>query len=272
MTVRIDSVAGLPEIAPGDDLAALIARQGEELLEAGAVVCVAQKLVSKAEGRVRRLAAAVPSERAVDLAAAGAGGGDPRLVQVVLDETSELIRAERGVLICRTHHGFVCANAGVDRSNTGVPPSMEADAAAPTPAPTAGHADDVAVVLPEDPDGSARALKARLERLTGVSPLAVLVTDSFGRAWRVGQVDVAIGAAGLSPAVDLAGTVDRDGRPLHASVPALADELAAAAGLARVKAAADGVVVLRGLRRHVSVVDGPGAAALVRAAADDLFR
>lgn len=265
MTVRVDSVAGLPEIAAGDDLAGLIARQGEALLEAGAVVCVAQKLVSKAEGRVRRLADVVPSPLARKLADSGAGTGDARLVQVVLDETAEILRAERGVLITRTPHGFICANAGVDRSNTGASRDAAADASAEA-------SDELAVLLPEHPDASARALKARLERLIGIAPLAVLVTDSFGRAWRVGQVDVAIGAAGIDPTTDLSGTVDRDGRPLEASVPALADELAAAAGLARVKGAADGVVVFRGLRHHVSAADGPGAAALLRATKDDLFR
>lgn len=266
MSIRIDSLAGLPEIAAHDDLAGLIARQGEELLEAGAVLCVAQKLVSKAEGRVRRLADVTPTPLASKLAADGAGTGDARLVQVVLEETAEILRATRGVLITRTRHGFVCANAGVDRSNTGAAPASASALRSGT------EADELAVLLPDDPDASARALKARLEQLTGVAPLAVLVTDSFGRAWRVGQVDTAIGAAGVDPATDLTGTVDRDGRPLAASVPALADELAAAAGLARVKGAADGVVVIRGLWRHVSAADGPGAAALLRAAADDLFR
>lgn len=254
MTVQIDSVAGLPEIAARDDLAGLIARQGEGLLEGGAVVCVAQKLVSKAEGRVRRLADVAPTPLASKLAEDGAGTGDARLVQVVLEETAEILRATRGVLITRTRHGFVCANAGVDRSNTGT------------------HGDELAVLLPEDPDASARTLKARLEQLTGAAPLAVVITDSFGRAWRVGQVDHAIGVAGIAPATDLTGTVDRDGRPLVASVPALADELAAAAGLARAKGAADGVVVIRGLGRHVGPADGPGVAALIRATKDDLFR
>lgn len=254
MGVQIDSVEGLPEIAPGDDLAGLIARQAHRLVVAGAVVCVAQKLVSKAEGRTRRLDEVTPGARAVELAGGGAGKGDARLVQVVLDETADVVRAERGVLICRTHHGFVCANAGVDRSNTG----------------SSGEA--LAVLLPDDPDASARTLKARLEQLTGAAPLAVLVTDSFGRAWRVGQVDVAIGVAGLAPTTDLTGTVDRDGRPLAASIPAVADELAAAAGLARVKSAGDGVVVVRGLPGLVSAADGPGSAALLRSATEDLFR
>lgn len=264
MGVRVDSVAGLPEIAAGDDLAGLIARQAEGLLEPGAVVCVAQKLVSKAEGRVRRLADVQPSARAEELAASGAGTGDARLVQVVLDETTEIVRAERGVLITRTRHGLVCANAGVDRSNTGASGGGVGSAAG-------ARDDELAVLLPEDADASARALKARLEQLSRAEPLAVVITDSFGRAWRVGQVDVAIGAAGVLPATDLTGTVDRDGRPLAASIPALADELAAAAGLARVKGAADGVVVVRGLGRHVRATDGPGAVALVRSPVEDLF-
>lgn len=266
MSVQIDSVSGIPEIAPGDDLAGLIARQGEALLQAGAIVCIAQKLVSKAEGRVRRLADVAPTPLAVKLADDGAGTGDARLVQLVLEESAEILRATRGVLITRTRHGFVCANAGVDRSNTGT-------AAGPASAGTPGTngLDELAVLLPEDPDASARALRSRLEQLTGVAPIAVIVTDSFGRAWRIGQVDHALGVAGVSPATDLAGTVDRDGRALVASVPALADEIAAAAGLARVKGAADGVVVLRGLERHVSAADGPGAAALIRATREDLF-
>lgn len=276
--VRVVSVPGLPEIAPGDDLAALIARQAEASLAAGAVVCVAQKLVSKAERRVRRLAEVDPSPQALALAAGGAGGGDARLVQVVLDESTEIVRAERGILITRTRHGFVCANAGVDRSNTGATwragpvPASAHDTGGPEPTGRGDADTDLAVLLPEDPDRSARELRARLHALTGLTPLAVIVSDSFGRAWRRGQVDVAIGAAGLDPAIDLSGTSDRDGRPLVASIPALADELAAAAGLARVKGAADGVVVLTGLERHVQTAAGPGAAALVRPAAEDLFR
>lgn len=246
------ALEGLPEIAAGADLAALIAAAvppGEPLRD-GDVVVVAHKAVSKAEGRVRRLADVEPGERARELAAAQ--GKDPRHVQVVLDETRELLRAERGVLICVTHHGFVCANAGVDASN-----------AAP----------DTLVLLPRDPDASARALRARLRELTGAAP-AVVITDSFGRAWRHGQMDVAIGAAGLAPLEDWRGRADSVGRELNATLIALADEVAAAADLARAKDSRQPVVVVCGLDRHVLPAgeDGPGAAALLRPASEDLFR
>ena len=247
--LSIRALDGLPEIAAGTDLGALIAARAE--LRDGDVVVVAHKAVSKAEGRVRRLADVTPSARAVELAAAH--DKDPRHVQVVLDETAELLRAERGVLICVTHHGFVCANAGVDASNA-------ADR-------------DTLILLPLDPDASARALRARLRELTGAAP-AVLITDSFGRAWRHGQTDVAIGIAGLTPLEDWRGRVDAGGRELRATWIALADEIAAAADLARGKDSRQPVVVVSGLDRHVLPAgdDGPGAAALLRAAGEDLFR
>lgn len=242
---------GLPEIAAGADLAALIAAAvppGAPLRD-GEVVVVAHKAVSKAEGRVRALADVEPGERAAALAAAH--DKDPRHVQVVLDESRELLRAERGVLICVTHHGFVCANAGVDASNA--PP-------------------DALILLPADPDASARALRARLRSLTGAAP-AVVITDSFGRAWRHGQTDVAIGAAGLAPLEDWRGRRDGVGRELHATWIAVADQLAAAADLARRKDSRQPVVVVSGLERHVLPDDdGPGAAALLRPASEDLFR
>ncbi len=248
--LRITPVSGVPEIAPGDDLAGLIARSAEELLAPGAVVCIAQKLVSKAEGRVVRLDDVRPSPLAVSLAG-DRQDGDPRHVQLILDESEEIVRADRGILICRTRHGFTCANAGVDRSN----------------AP-----EGTAILLPVDPDGSARALRAALQRATGHAPLAVVITDSWGRAWRRGQVDQAIGVAGLTPLVDLRGSADASGRALAAAQPALADELAAAAGLARGKADLTGVVVISGIERQVGADDGPGAAALVRPTSEDLFR
>ena len=260
--LRLTGVDGLPEITPGADLAGLIARAAEGLLEPGAVVCIAHKLVSKAEGRIVELSDVEPAPEVVSIAEAS--GRDPRHVQVVLDESSEIIRAERGALICRTHHGFVCANAGVDRSNAG-----------PGSAESAGGATDMGaervILLPVDPDGSARALRAALQRVTGIAPLAVLISDSFGRAWRIGQVDVAIGLAGLQPTVPPGGLPDRDGRVLEVSEPAVADELAAAAGLARTKAGGQGVVIAHGLGALVTASDGPGAAALLRARHEDLF-
>lgn len=243
---------GLPEIAAGTDLGALIASRAGAVTD-GDVVVVAHKAVSKAEGRVRRLADVEPGERARELAAAH--GKDPRHVQVVLDESRELLRAERGVLICVTRHGFVCANAGVDASN----------------AP--GGEPDTLILLPADPDASARRLRARLRELTGAAP-AVVVTDSFGRAWRHGQTDVAIGAAGLAPLEDWRGRADGTGRELHATWIALADQIAGAADLARAKDSRQPVVIVSGLHRHVLPPgdDGPGAAALLRPASEDLFR
>jgi coenzyme F420-0:L-glutamate ligase / coenzyme F420-1:gamma-L-glutamate ligase len=237
------ALPGLPEVQPGDDLAALIAG-AEPDLRSGDVVVVAHKVVSKAEGRIRRLADVIAGARATELAPRL--GKDPRHVQVVLDEAAEVLRDER-VLICRTRHGFVCANAGVDTSN----------------AP-----DGAIVLLPADPDASARALRAALPNRP-----AVVIADSFGRAWRVGQCDVAIGIAGLTPVDDWRGRADHEGRELTATVIAIADQAAAAADLARGgKDAAEPVVVVRGLEHFVSQDDGAGAAALVRALDEDLFR
>jgi coenzyme F420-0:L-glutamate ligase/coenzyme F420-1:gamma-L-glutamate ligase len=240
---------GLPEIVLDDDLGALIAERLPGALVAGDVLVVAHKVVSKAEGRVRALAEVSPGARASQLAADLRK--DPRHVQVVLDESREVLRAAGSVLICVTHHGFVCANAGVDASN--VP------------------GDEVVVMLPADPDESARALRDRLRALTGVAP-AVVITDSFGRAWRHGQVDVAIGCAGLSPLEDWRGRADTAGREMRATWIAVADELAAAADLARTKDGRRPVVLIRGADRHVIADDGPGAAALLRPKAEDLFR
>ncbi|HEX5145651.1 MAG TPA: coenzyme F420-0:L-glutamate ligase [Conexibacter sp.] len=246
--VTARALDGLPEIAAGSDLGALIAERAS--LRVGDVVVVAHKAVSKAEGRVRPLTDVVPGVRARELAPAH--GKDPRHVQVVLDETRELLRAQRGVLICVTHHGFVCANAGVDASNA-LPGTL--------------------VLLPTDPDASARALRTRLHQLTGTAP-GVVITDSFGRAWRHGQTDVAIGAAGIAPLEDWRGRADAGGRALHATWIALADQIAATADLTRAKDSRQPVVVLSGLDRHVLAPDdnGPGATALLRPANEDLFR
>jgi coenzyme F420-0:L-glutamate ligase / coenzyme F420-1:gamma-L-glutamate ligase len=248
---------GLPEVRAGDDLAALIAASPEaRQLRDGQVVVIAHKAVSKSEGAVVALADVHPGPHARELAAgiATEGGGlckDARALQVVLDESAEILRAERGVLICRTRHGFVCANAGVDASNA---PSAEE-----------------LVLLPRDPDASARRIRARLRELTGVKP-AVLVTDSFGRAWRHGQLDVAIGLAGLAPLEDWRGRTDATGLELKATWLAISDAAAAAADLARAKDSGEPVVIIDGLERFVTVEDGPGAAALVRPLQEDLFR
>ncbi|HLM08457.1 MAG TPA: coenzyme F420-0:L-glutamate ligase [Thermoleophilaceae bacterium] len=242
-------MAPLPDVGAGDDLAALVAAAATDDLRPGDVLVVAQKVVSKAEGRVRRLAAIEPGARALELAADHAK--DPRLVQAVLDESAELLRARDGVLVCVTRHGFVCANAGIDRSNS------------------AG--DDELILLPEDPDASARGLRAGLEALTGARP-AIVVADSFGRAWRLGQTDVAIGAAGIVPLDDWRGRVDAYGRELRVTQIAVADSAAAAADLARTKDSRQPVVLVRGLDRFVTDDDGAGAAALRRPAEQDLFR
>jgi coenzyme F420-0:L-glutamate ligase/coenzyme F420-1:gamma-L-glutamate ligase len=238
---------GLPEVRPGDDLAGLLLATGVEL-RPGDVIAIAHKVVSKAEGRIVALADIAPGERARELAASH--GKDARHVQVVLDEADTVVRERPGVLICRTRHGFVCANAGVDGAN-------------------AGGADRL-ILLPVDPDASARALRAALAQRTGVAP-AVVVTDSFGRAWRRGQCEIAIGVAGLTLIEDWLGRLDGDGRALQATAIAVADEAAAAADLVRAKDSREPAVLLRGLEQHVQAQDGPGAVALIRAAAEDLF-
>jgi coenzyme F420-0:L-glutamate ligase / coenzyme F420-1:gamma-L-glutamate ligase len=239
----------LPDVRPGDDLAGLLAATAPEDLAANDVLVVAHKVVSKSEGRTRRLADIEPTERARELAAEHRK--DPRLVQAVLDESAELLRARDGVLICVTPHGLVCANAGVDVSNA--------------------SGKDELVLLPEDPDASARRLRGGVELALGVRP-AVVIGDSFGRAWRMGQTDVAIGAAGLVPLDPWGGRPDAYGRELRVTEIAIADAVAAAADLARAKDSRQPAVLVRGLGRFVTEADGPGAAALRRPRERDLFR
>jgi coenzyme F420-0:L-glutamate ligase/coenzyme F420-1:gamma-L-glutamate ligase len=240
--IELLALPGLPEIRPGDDLATLLS--GFEL-QADDVLVIAHKVVSKAEGRIVRLADVTPGERARALAAEH--GKDPRHVEVILSESAEIVRADTGRLICRTRHGFVCANAGVDASNASEPDSL--------------------ILLPLAPDASARAIRSGLPGRP-----AVVITDSFGRAWRKGQCEVAIGVAGLAPLQDWRGRPDAMGRELHATVIAIADEAAAAADLVREKDSREPAVRIRGLQRHVTRDDGPGVAALVRQKQDDLFR
>jgi coenzyme F420-0:L-glutamate ligase/coenzyme F420-1:gamma-L-glutamate ligase len=211
---------------------------------------IAHKVVSKAEGSVRRLAEIEPGERAEALAAEHRK--NPRLVQAVLDESAELLRAVDGTLVCLTHHGFVCANAGVDQSN----------------ASTEGGE---LILLPRDPDASAARLRDDIESVLGVRP-AIVIADSFGRAWRLGQTDVALGAAGLLPLDQWIGRPDGFGRDLRVTSIAVADSIAAAADLARAKDSLEPAVLVRGLERYVTRDDGPGAAALRRPAEQDLFR
>jgi coenzyme F420-0:L-glutamate ligase / coenzyme F420-1:gamma-L-glutamate ligase len=234
-------VRGLPEVGEGDDLAELIARAAE--LEDGDVVVVAHKVVSKAEGRVVRLAEVEPSAQARDLAA----DEDPRRLEVILRESARIVRTRPPLVIAETRHGFVCASAGVDASN----------------APEA----ETVVLLPEDPDASAARLRARLRELTAAD-VAVILSDSFGRAWRQGTTDVAIGCAGLQPLRDLHGERDAAGYELHATVIAVADELAGAAELVRGKLDHVPVAVIRGFEPR-----GEGTAReLVIPPERDLFR
>ena len=241
---------GLPEIRAGEEPAELIAAaMASGAPAADDVLVVAHKFISKAEGRTRALSRVEVTDRARTLAAEL--NKDPRHVQVVLDETRELRRATRGVLISVTRHGFVCANAGVDASNS--------------------PDDDTVILLPVDPDDSARRLRAGLRARLGVAP-AVLITDSFGRAWRNGQVDIAVGCAGLAPLEDWRGRADARGRELKATWIAVADELAAAADLARAKDGMQPAVLVSGAGHHVTAEDGPGVLPLLRDPEADLFR
>jgi coenzyme F420-0:L-glutamate ligase/coenzyme F420-1:gamma-L-glutamate ligase len=244
--LRIRPLAGLPEIGEGDDLGRLVAEAarpgGEE------IVVLSQKIVSKAEGRLRRLAEVEPGGRARELAEKL--GRDPALVELVLEESRAVLRAERGVLITETRHGWVCANAGIDASN--LEPGWVS-------------------LLPLDPDQSARRIRGQIEAASDSAP-AVVIADSFGRAWRIGQADVAIGCAGIAPLADWRGRRDARGTELSATLIATADELAAAADLSRDKDSDVPGAIVAGLAELISEEDGPGAAAIRRPASEDLFR
>lgn len=242
--LQLLGVEGLPEVRPQDDLGELIAARASFV--AGDVLVVAQKVVSKSEGRIVDLRTVQASEDAVRIAPGLIAQPDPRMVQVVLDESVRVLRSER-VLITETRHGFVCANAGVDHSNTGDP--------------------DVLTLLPLDPDASAARLRERIRALTG-KDVGVVVSDTFGRPWRLGIQNVALGVAGLPAVLDLRGTTDDDDRPLHATVLAVADDVAAAAGLVMGKTARTPAVIVRGL---ALAGDGSGRD-LIRPAEEDLFR
>ena len=266
--LRVMPVAGMPEVEEGMKVSELIAERAQ--LEDDDIVVISQKVISKAEGQVRRLSEAQPSERARELASKL--GKDAALVELVLSESRGVLRAERDVLITETHHGFVCANAGIDASNL--------------------PEDGTVCLLPVDPDASARTIRSELTTaiegpgvgVSGRSPLlsgdphprplhlAVVIADSFGRAWRLGQAEVAIGCAGLTPLDDWRGRTDSSGRELKATAIAIADEVAAAADLVRVKDSGVPAAVVRGLDRYVTAEDGPGAVALRRPPAEDLFR
>ncbi len=245
----------LPEVQPGDDLGRLIAEAWWELVTdepglapaPGDVLVVTQKVVSKAEGRIVRLADVEPRPEAV--AWARAWDKDARQVEVVLRESAEVVRMERGVIISRTRHGFVCANAGVDASNVGD--------------------EDVVTLLPLDPDLSATGLRHAILEELGVD-VAVVVSDSFGRPWRLGITDVALGVSGFRPLDDLRGQVDTEGREMRATVVAVADQLASTAELASGKTSRRPVVLIRGARLPVG--DGSIARDALMPPAQDLFR
>ncbi|MBV9506911.1 MAG: coenzyme F420-0:L-glutamate ligase [Acidobacteriia bacterium] len=244
MRLEISALAGLPEIRPGDDLAALIrasAALENQPIEGPVLIAVAQKVVSKAEGAVVDLRQVEPS--AMAYAWAAQSNRDARLVELILRQSRRIVKMDRGLLICETQHGLVCANAGVDQSNV------------------AG--DDFATVLPADPDASARRLRSML----GCG--AVIITDTFGRPWREGLVDVAIGVSGLEGLEDYRGSTDRHGRKLGSTIIAIADQLAAAAGLLMRKADGCPVVFVRGMVWQQA--EG-SARALIRPREQDLFR
>jgi coenzyme F420-0:L-glutamate ligase / coenzyme F420-1:gamma-L-glutamate ligase len=244
MRIEIAGLATLPEVRPGDDLARLIgeaAARERQAIDGGVALAVAQKVVSKAEGAVVDLREIEPSALARSWAAEW--GKDPRLVELILAQSRRIVKMDRGVLIAETRLGFVCANAGVDQSNAG--------------------GEHLATVLPADPDASARRLRAALR--CG----AAIVTDTFGRPWRDGLVDVAIGAAGLDPVEDHRGRPDRHGRKLASTIMAVADQLAAAAGLAMHKHGGCPAVLIRGAAWPAG--EG-GARALIRPPERDMFR
>jgi coenzyme F420-0:L-glutamate ligase / coenzyme F420-1:gamma-L-glutamate ligase len=246
--LELFALPGLPEIRKGDDLAERIVEAAKEAglrFEDGDIVVVAQKIASKAEGAIVSLETVEPSEKAQALAAELKK--DPRAIELILQESRRILRSER-VLITETHHGFVCANAGVDHSN--VP------------------GEDVMTLLPRDPDGSAEKLAKELSKKKG-KRIAVIVSDTFGRPWRLGLTNVAIGAFGLPVLLDLRGTHDREGKLLTATVFAVADELAAAAGLLMGKSEGTPVVIVRGYRYKPA---SEKAAQIIRPAAEDLFR
>jgi coenzyme F420-0:L-glutamate ligase/coenzyme F420-1:gamma-L-glutamate ligase len=240
-------LTGLPEVHPGDDLGAMIVgASAAEPLRDRDVVVVAQKIVSKSEGRVVALGSIEPGERAKQMAEEA--GKDPRALEVVLRETRNIVRWERGVLIAETHHGFVCANAGVDRSNAGAPDSV--------------------VLLPVDPDASAARLRAALKQRTG-SDVGVMITDTFGRAWREGHMNVVIGMAGLPALIRYVGQYDPEGYELRVTEIAVGDEIAAAAELVMGKLDRVPVAVVRGLDLDPA---GDTAQEYIRPKEKDLFR
>jgi coenzyme F420-0:L-glutamate ligase/coenzyme F420-1:gamma-L-glutamate ligase len=243
MRVEIVALSTLPEVRPGDDLGSLIRLAAD--IDQSVIVAVAQKIVSKSEGAIVDLREIQPSSLAQSWAVEW--GKDARLIELILAQSRRIVKMDRGVIISETHQGFVCANAGVDQSNVA----------------QSNHDADFATVLPSDPDASARRLLASL----GCG--AVIITDTFGRPWREGLVDVAIGVAGLDPLDDHRGRTDRNGRKLASTIIAVADQLAAAAGLLMPKSAGSPVVLIRGFDWQPAE---SSARSLLRKPEQDLFR
>jgi coenzyme F420-0:L-glutamate ligase/coenzyme F420-1:gamma-L-glutamate ligase len=246
--IQIIGLTGIGEVMAGDDLGQLIL-EGSRLsglkISDKDIIVIAQKVVSKAEGRAVRLETITPSEVAREWARRY--DKDPRMVEVVLGESRRIVRMERGIIIAETRHGFICANAGVDASNV---------------------AEDVVTLLPEDPDRSARQIKERIEQDTGAR-VAVIISDTFGRPWREGITNVAIGLAGIAPLVDYRGQIDSHGRPLRVTIIAVADELASAAELVMRKTAGVPVAIIRGFDYDARAAS---SRELVRPPENDLFR
>ena len=252
MTIAVIPVPGLPMVEPGADLGLLLGRAIDEArvgVKAQDVIVVCQKVISKAEGALVRLEDVEPSPLAVRLASE-TQGKDPRAVEVVLRQTKRIVRNDRGHLIVETAHGWVCANAGMDESN--------------------GVADGVVTLLPVDADASAERLRASLSTRFGVE-LAVVVTDTFGRPWREGLVEVAIGCAGMEPLLDLRGRADLTGRTLHHTVVALADEIAAASGMVMEKDSRVAAAIVRGVR-YAPLQGERAVTRMLRRPELDLFR
>lgn len=248
-TIAIIPIPGVPQIKPGDDLPAILLKAIDDAkvgLKDGDILVMCQKIVSKAEGAVVDLRTVTPSPFAIQIA--DMWEKDPRMVEVVLTESSRIVRMKNGVVITESKHGWVCANSGVDASNT--------------------IADDIVILLPEDPDASARQIRLTIEQQRHIA-IGVIITDTFGRPWRDGLVEFALGVSGLDPLDDQRGEEDLQGRELHHTVIAVADELAAAAGLLMEKSAAMPAVLIRGYRFKPADV---GSEALKRPADADLFR
>jgi coenzyme F420-0:L-glutamate ligase / coenzyme F420-1:gamma-L-glutamate ligase len=248
--LTLTAIEGIPMINRGDDLAALLLKALDGMglsLQNGDILTICQKIVSKSEGRTVNLNEIEPSPLAKNFASRW--DKDARAVELVLRQTSRIVRMDNAVLIVETGPGWVCANAGIDESNS--------------------LADDLAILLPEDADASAQRIRAELKRSTGAE-VAVLITDTFGRPWRDGLTEICIGAAGIDPMLDLRGTNDLGGRELHHTVIAVADEIAAAAGLLMPKAGATPAVLIRGF--DFKPAEGVSAKVLIRPAAADLFR